>query len=238
LVARAGDESQGCEGEADAADFAEPPDEDEPLSLWPPGKGASNKDLLWYLLTIPIIACLVLTIPDVRREGMKKFFIVSFFMSICWIAGFTFFMVWFATVISETAGMKEHIMGLTVLAAGTSIPDLLTSIIVARQGHGDMAVSSSIGSNIFDITVGLPVPWMLFAAIKSKPVKIDNAGLEVSVMLLILMLIFTIVTIMWNGWVMTKFMGFAMMVLFFLFEVASVLLATVVPAEKLRIFAN
>lgn len=45
-------------------------------------------------------------------------------------------------------------MGLTILAAGTSIPDMLNSIIVARRGLGDMAVSSSVGSNIFDITIG------------------------------------------------------------------------------------
>lgn len=52
-------------------------------------------------------------------------------------------------------------MGLTILAAGTSIPDLITSVIVARKGLGDMAVSSSVGSNIFDITVGWvqPAPW-------------------------------------------------------------------------------
>ena len=46
------------------------------------------------------------------------------------------------------------VMGLTFLAAGTSIPDLITSVIVARKGFGDMAVSSSVGSNIFDVTVG------------------------------------------------------------------------------------
>ncbi len=45
-------------------------------------------------------------------------------------------------------------MGYTLLAAGTSIPDLITSVIVARKGRGDMAVSSSIGSNMFDVTVG------------------------------------------------------------------------------------
>ena len=48
-----------------------------------------------------------------------------------------------------------QVMGLTFLAAGTSIPDLLTSVIVAKKGFGDMAVSSSVGSNLFDITVGL-----------------------------------------------------------------------------------
>ena len=47
-----------------------------------------------------------------------------------------------------------QVMGLTFLAAGTSIPDLFTSVIVARKGFGDMAVSSSVGSNIFDVTVG------------------------------------------------------------------------------------
>lgn len=45
-------------------------------------------------------------------------------------------------------------MGLTVLAIGTSIPDLITSVIVAKKGLGDMAVSSSVGSNIFDVSVG------------------------------------------------------------------------------------
>ena len=54
------------------------------------------------------------------------------------------------------------LMGLTIVAAGTSVPDLLTSIIVTRMGEGDMAVSSSVGSNIFDVTVGLPIPWILF----------------------------------------------------------------------------
>ena len=45
-------------------------------------------------------------------------------------------------------------MGLTFLAAGTSIPDLITSVLVAMKGFGDMAVSSSIGSNMFDVTIG------------------------------------------------------------------------------------
>lgn len=69
------------------------------------------------------------------------------------------FFTWFLITVTiyqvgETIGISEEIMGLTILAAGTSIPDLITSVIVARKGLGDMAVSSSVGSNIFDITVG------------------------------------------------------------------------------------
>lgn len=67
---------------------------------------------------------------------------------LCFLITVTFYQV------GETVGISEEIMGLTILAAGTSIPDLITSVIVARKGLGDMAVSSSVGSNIFDITVG------------------------------------------------------------------------------------
>ena len=69
-------------------------------------------------------------------------------------------MVWFATRIGETYNIDSALMGLTFLAAGTSVPDLITSVIVAKNGQGDMAVSSSIGSNIFDVTIGLPLPWL------------------------------------------------------------------------------
>lgn len=55
-------------------------------------------------------------------------------------------MVWFATVLGEASNIPIEIMGLTFLAAGTSVPDLITSVIVAKKGLGDMAVSSSIGN--------------------------------------------------------------------------------------------
>ena len=48
--------------------------------------------------------------------------------------------------------IPSAISGMTIIAAGTSVPDLLSSVIVAQHGHGDMAVSSSVGSNIFDGT--------------------------------------------------------------------------------------
>lgn len=95
------------------------------------------------------------------RKGLQKsqrWFPVSFVGSILWIAFYSWFMVWMANEVGVTLGIPIEIMGLTILAAGTSIPDLITSVIVARKGLGDMAVSSSIGSNIFDVCVGLPAP--------------------------------------------------------------------------------
>ena len=87
-------------------------------------------------------------------QEKKKWYIITFFGSIIWIAIFAYLMVWWANQTGETIGIPSSVMGLTILAAGTSIPDLITSVIVAKKGFGDMAVSSSVGSNIFDITVG------------------------------------------------------------------------------------
>jgi Ca2+/Na+ antiporter len=117
---------------------------------------------LKYILVLPLVLVLTLTIPDVRRPGMSLWCYIAFFLSIAWIGFFAYFMVGWAEIIGATVGIPDVVMGLTVLAAGTSVPDLLSSVIVARRGEGDMAVSSSIGSNIFDILVGLPVPWFLY----------------------------------------------------------------------------
>jgi len=210
------------EDEEGGQEQEEEEEEDKPLSIFPPGAEAPKKDWAYYLCTIPIVFLLVITIPDVRRAGWRKYFVVTFIMSILWIAGFTWAMVWFGTVISETAGMGEVVMGLTILAAGTSVPDMLTSMLVARDGHGDMAISSSIGSNIFDVTVGLPVPWLLYTAHRRRPIQIVNQGLEISVMLLLVMLAFTIGTIKCHHWVMTRWMGGSMLLLYVVFIAVSV----------------
>jgi len=108
-------------------------------------------------------------------------------------------------------------MGMTFLAAGTSIPDLLSSVIVARQGHGDMAVSSSIGSNIFDILVGLPAPWIFFILIKQIPVRMVSCELSVSIIVLILMLVSVVIAIKLSDWKMSKCLGYSMFVLYIIF---------------------
>uniref|UniRef100_A0A673ABZ1 Sodium/calcium exchanger membrane region domain-containing protein n=1 Tax=Sphaeramia orbicularis TaxID=375764 RepID=A0A673ABZ1_9TELE len=197
-------------------------EEDQPLSLsWP----ESNRKRFTYLFIMPIVLPLWLTLPDVRKTSSKKFFPITFVGAICWIAGFSYLMVWWAHQVGETIGITEEIMGLTILAAGTSIPDLITSVIVARKGLGDMAVSSSVGSNIFDITVGLPFPWLLWSIFRGlKPVQVSSNGLFCAIVLLFLMLLFVIISIAACKWRMSKLLGFIMFMLYFVFLVVSVML--------------
>ncbi|XP_031706653.1 sodium/potassium/calcium exchanger 2-like isoform X3 [Anarrhichthys ocellatus] len=208
----------GQEGET-AEDEEE---DDQPLSLsWP----ESNRKRLTYLLIIPIVLPLWITLPDVRKATSKRFFPVTFLGAITWIAIFSYLMVWWAHQVGQTIGITEEIMGLTILAAGTSIPDLITSVIVARKGLGDMAVSSSVGSNIFDITVGLPFPWLMWSFINGmKPVQVSSNGLFCAIVLLFIMLLFVIISIAACKWRMSKLLGFIMFMLYFVFLVVSVML--------------
>lgn len=180
-----------------------------------PPKNGSCRDWSWYIVVLPLVALMTFTVPDVRRPGMGKWCYIAFLLSIAWIGAFAYFMVDWAETIGNTIGIPSVVMGLTILAAGTSVPDLLSSVIVARRGSGDMAVSSSIGSNIFDILVGLPFPWILYTAIKGKPVSIGADGLVRSVLILVGMIVLVIGSIHCQGWRLTKTLG-AIMFFFYI----------------------
>lgn len=192
----------------------------EPLSVaWPD----TWRERFNYVVLAPIIFPLWLTMPDVRRPEKVKFVAGSFLGSIAWIAIFSYLMVWWATVVGETLGIPTEVMGLTFLAAGTSIPDLITSVLVARKGFGDMAVSSSVGSNIFDVAVGLPLPWLLSCMIYG-PVKVSSSGMACSIFILFMMLLFVIITIALFRWRMNVGLAMVMFFLYFVFIACSLIL--------------
>ncbi|WP_434309666.1 calcium/sodium antiporter [Hominifimenecus sp. rT4P-3] len=71
-----------------------------------------------------------------------------------------------ATTIAEKIGISERFIGLTIVALGTSLPELFTSVSAAKKGNADIAIGNIVGSNIFNIlfVVGLssvivPVPF-------------------------------------------------------------------------------
>ncbi|KAK0426507.1 hypothetical protein QR680_009744 [Steinernema hermaphroditum] len=207
-------------------------EEEKPLDMsWPE---RWNKQLI-YLLLAPILFPLWVTLPDVRKSEARRWFPFTFIGSIMWIAFFSYLMVWWANTIGETFVIPTEIIGLTILAAGTSIPDLITSVIVARKGLGDMAVSSSIGSNIFDVCVGLPIPWLLYFAIEpirtgsftaAPPVSVSSNGLVCSVGMLFFMLIVLVIAIAVSHWQMNKLFGVIMIISYVAFCVISISLET------------
>ncbi|XP_011163204.1 sodium/potassium/calcium exchanger Nckx30C isoform X2 [Solenopsis invicta] len=198
-------------------------EEDEPPEALNMGWPSSPRKRLTYILVAPILFPLWLTLPDTRTPRGKKLFPITFIGSIFWIAAYSYLMVWWANVAGDTVAIPPEVMGLTFLAAGTSIPDLITSVIVARKGYGDMAVSSSVGSNIFDVTVGLPVPWLLYGLIYGKPVEVNSVGMVCSIAILFCMLLFVIMSIACFRWKMNRGLGFTMFILYFVFVAVSLM---------------
>ncbi|CDH32454.1 calcium/sodium antiporter [Xenorhabdus bovienii] len=72
-----------------------------------------------------------------------------------------------AAVVARIYGISELIIGLTILAVGTSLPELATSIAAAIKGENDMAMGNIIGSNVFNITLVLGIPSILSPSVIS-----------------------------------------------------------------------
>ncbi|GAA6228884.1 sodium/potassium/calcium exchanger 4 [Lates japonicus] len=188
----------------------------------PRGIGSKVK----WLLSWPLLLLLYLTVPNCAKPRWEKYFMLSFILSTVWIAVFSYFMVWMVTIIGYTLGIPDVIMGITFLAAGTSVPDCIASLIVARQGLGDMAVSNTIGSNVFDILVGLGVPWAIQTMCVSygSEVMINSRGLVYSVVLLLGSVALTVLGIHLNKWRLDVKLGAYVLVLYAVFLCFSIMI--------------
>ncbi|ETE71466.1 Sodium/potassium/calcium exchanger 5, partial [Ophiophagus hannah] len=184
---------------------------------------ADLKRILW-VLALPIITVLYLTIPDCRKPFWKKWFMLSFFMSAVWISAFTYILVWMVTIVGETLRIPETIMGLTLLAAGTSIPDTIASVLVAKRGKGDMAMSNIVGSNVFDLLC-LGLPWFIKTAFvdPSSPVLVNSSGLTYTAISLICSIVFIFLAVHLNGWKLDKKLGAISLLMYVAFATLSIL---------------
>ncbi|XP_073720991.1 sodium/potassium/calcium exchanger 4-like isoform X1 [Misgurnus anguillicaudatus] len=199
----------------------EPENEISPFIL--PG-GAMDK--VKFFISWPILILLYFTIPNCAKPRWERLFMLSFFLSTVWIAIFSYVMVWMVTIVGYTLGIPDVIMGITFLAAGTSVPDCIASLIVARQGLGDMAVSNTIGSNVFDILVGLGLPWGIqtMAVNYGSEVQINSRGLVYSVVLLLGSVALTVLGIHVNRWRLDFKLGIYVLVLYAIFLCFSIMI--------------
>lgn len=77
-------------------------------------------------------------------------------------------LVWGATALAEYIGVSPLIIGLTVIAVGTSLPELAASIMSAVRGHHDIALGNIIGSNIFNLLAVMSIPALM------RPLNLDT----------------------------------------------------------------
>ena len=135
----------------------DPEADDEPEPAADEESEASKAPIpLWHQFEALIIGLLR------RLTGAPETnFIRSFVVSIILIVALSYLLVESTIVFSAGIGLPPVIVALTLLAAGTSAPDLMASVDVAREGRGGMAVANAVGSNTFDLLVGLALPWTI-----------------------------------------------------------------------------
>ena len=104
-------------------------------------------------------------------------------------------LVWAATHIATALGVSELVIGLTIVAVGTSLPELAASVMSALKGHADMAVGAIVGSNMFNILLVLAIPGLWDSlSLQSAVVSRDMVAVFLTTLVLALAALWR-----WNG---------------------------------------
>jgi cation:H+ antiporter len=96
-------------------------------------------------------------------------------------------LVWAAAHIATALGVSELVIGLTIVAVGTSLPELAASVMSALKGHADMAVGAIVGSNMFNILLVLAIPG-LWDSLSLQPAVVSRDMVAVFLTTLVLAL--------------------------------------------------
>merc|ERR1712054_715086 len=160
----------------------------------------------------------------------QRWYAVSFAMSLVWLTVLSYLMVEFILKLGCLWNLSAVVMGLTFLAMGTSIPDALGSIAVARSGQGDMAVSNAVGSNVFDICLGLGLPWFIDTAMvhPGKTFKINNIDEVIpSILILLGIIVVLFATFVASKWQLKSWVGYVLFGTYFVFIIYQIVKAAV-----------
>ena len=147
--------------------------------------------ILFFMVFLYYLISMMRKKVDVNQEvedknlSMKK----SIFFTIIGIVGIVLgsnFVVESASKIATTLGVTERMISLTIIALGTSLPELVTSVTATRKGEYDIAIGNVVGSNIFNICMVVGIPVALFGGIADYTLNL----VDVFVMLVAAALLF------------------------------------------------
>ncbi len=140
---------------------------------------------MYYLISMSKNKTDIAEIDDTNYPSMKK----AIFLTLLGLIGIVFgsnFVVESASFIAKTIGISERMISLTIVAIGTSLPELVTSVAATRKGEYDIAIGNVVGSNIFNIGVVIGIPVAILGGIS----KINFSYIDIVVMILSALFLF------------------------------------------------
>lgn len=146
---------------------------------------------------------------DSEVMSLKKSFLLTILGLIGIVLGSNF-VVDSASDIAAAIGISQRMISLTIVALGTSLPELVTSVTATRKGEYDIAIGNVVGSNIFNIGMVIGIPVTIFGGIS----KIAFSYIDLAVMIIsaILLFIFS-----YNDYKISKKEGICFLVLFVIY---------------------
>lgn len=154
---------------------------------------ARTDGLVIILFFIIFIYYLVTVMKNRKKDEVTKpkyNIFLSIFLLLIGLAGIVFgsnFVVDNASSIAKTLGVSDKMIALTIVALGTSLPELVTSVAASRKGENDIAIGNIIGSNIFNIGVVIGLPAFIFNSVSATSFNyIDMFTMIISAVILYL----------------------------------------------------
>eukprot|EP00934_Nitzschia_sp_Nitz4_P005034 Nitzschia sp. Nitz4//scaffold32_size149145//66482//69228//NITZ4_002881-RA/size149145-snap-gene-0.18-mRNA-1//-1//CDS//3329548075//5024//frame0 len=195
-----------------------------------PADGSAT-EIFFFVVLFPIRFLMHFTLPDVRHmdvhgdptSGVLMAFLATF-MCLVWLIVGSYAMVASLESLAELMDIPDAVIGFTVSAAGTSLPNYVASKVAAENGFGNQAVSNAFGSNTFNIMVGLGLPWVLYTSFGTgfEPYHgLPAEGILESIIILATVLLVFVVLMLHSGFVLYRWHG----VLFALLYVAYIVYA-------------
>ncbi len=169
--------------------------------------------LLFFIVYVYYLISMAKSKSDASQDGNYMPMFKSIVYTIGGIAAIVIgsnFVVDSASYIATSLGVSEKLIGLTIIALGTSLPELVTSITATRKGEYDLAIGNVIGSNVFNIGLVAGLPVALFGGID----HISFNYIDVIAMLLGALLLFIFAS---NDRQITKREGLVLLATFMLY---------------------
>ena len=147
--------------------------------------------VLWVLFVLYLIYMFLGSKNNKETESQQKY--VSGWIQLLYIVGGmaaiiagSRLAVYGATEIARIIGMSERFIGLTIVALGTSLPELFTSVTAAKKGNADIAIGNIVGSNIFNILFIVGTTALMTVVPFDKKFMVDSIVVIASAMVLFL----------------------------------------------------
>jgi cation:H+ antiporter len=156
-------------------------------------------------------------IQDYIKKGGLTLQVLRFLGGLAGVILASWFLVDSAKNIATTFGVSEAVIGLTIVAIGTSLPEIATCFVACRKGHGDLALGDILGANILNLL------WIVGAASTVNPIRVTNQFIYFSYPS---MFVFVVVLLVFARWKyrLERWKGWILLILYLIYLAVAILL--------------